>query len=154
MQEQSGFVAMPAYAEANIALIARSALIGSGESGHVQFRVAGPVPLANRVDFGWHRGDHSGAPKLLHRGIPVRVARRLVHAGETGAIDQLLHPAAMQNHAPDTFLAFWLCGWSLGGAFALTSLLWLIGGRERIAVHHDAFSIPPRSLRDRLELAL
>lgn len=35
---------------------------------------------------------------------------------------------------PQAFLVFWLCGWALGEVFAATSLAWMIAGVERLRV--------------------
>ena len=47
--------------------------------------------------------------------------------GEVSAARELLNP---NGKAPSAFLAFWLVGWTLGGAFALGTVLWQIAGRE------------------------
>ncbi len=49
------------------------------------------------------------------------------------------------------FLIFWLCMWTVGGAWALYSWLWMIAGRERmqiggssLAIWREPIPFPPR----------
>jgi hypothetical protein len=51
--------------------------------------------------------------------------------GETSAIRELTSPNAK---APFGFLAFWLVGWTVGGLFAASSVVWQLFGQEVIAV--------------------
>lgn len=61
--------------------------------------------------------------------------------GETSAIHQLLHPEALRRNDSSAFIAFWLCAWTLGGCAVVISLLWNLGGRERVVIRSNALSI-------------
>lgn len=58
--------------------------------------------------------------------------------GLTSVTRQILHPA---EHTPMLFLVAWLGGWTIGGCFAIFTLLWMLAGRERIAITSDALTI-------------
>ncbi|HZV67344.1 MAG TPA: hypothetical protein VFG03_20860 [Telluria sp.] len=53
--------------------------------------------------------------------------------GERSAIEQLTDP---QKPSQGAFLFIWLIGWTLGGAWALLSVLWQMFGKEIIIVEH------------------
>jgi hypothetical protein len=44
------------------------------------------------------------------------------------------------DKTPSAFLAFWLAGWTLGGAFAIGAVLWQLDGREIITVNAVALT--------------
>jgi hypothetical protein len=57
--------------------------------------------------------------------------------GELNAARELLAASAK---TPTAFLFFWLVGWTLGGAFALITVLWQVAGREVITVNSTTLS--------------
>ncbi len=57
-------------------------------------------------------------------------------SGETMAISQLT--AADATSGPDLFLYFWLIAWTLGGGFALITLLWQLVGKEIVTIGNGA----------------
>lgn len=58
--------------------------------------------------------------------------------GETTVVAQLL---SGKSHGGDSFLFFWLCGWTVGGCWAIFILLWSLAGRERITVAQGMLKI-------------
>ena len=59
--------------------------------------------------------------------------------GESFAIMQLFN-----DETPlfaNAFLLFWLTGWTVGGFFAITTLLWLLSGQEIIRVDNGVIEI-------------
>jgi hypothetical protein len=52
--------------------------------------------------------------------------------GEVSAATELLNP---RDKTPSGFLAFWLLGWTLGGAFCIAAVLWQLAGREILTVN-------------------
>jgi hypothetical protein len=54
-------------------------------------------------------------------------------AAEVAVIRQLLRPG---GGPPVAFLLFWLTGWTLGGGWALGTLLWQLAGREILSVEN------------------
>jgi hypothetical protein len=54
--------------------------------------------------------------------------------GERSAIQQL---TAAKDPASDGFLLFWLAGWTLGGAFAIFTVLWMTLGSEVLELRSD-----------------
>jgi hypothetical protein len=56
--------------------------------------------------------------------------------GEIHAAQELLNPT---ENSPRLFLSAWLAGWTLGGAFALSAVLWQLGGKEVITVDLTTF---------------
>lgn len=59
--------------------------------------------------------------------------------GETSAINQVFNGSS--NGTTDTFITFWLIMWTIGGGFAITILLWFIGGQEQIIVDNGEIEI-------------
>jgi len=59
--------------------------------------------------------------------------------GETSAINQVIN--GNSNGVADTFIAFWLIMWTIGGCGAITILLWFIGGQEQINVDNGELEI-------------
>lgn len=57
--------------------------------------------------------------------------------GEVNASRELLSAKATTSTA---FLSFWLVVWTIGGAFAFTTILWQIAGREVITVNPSTLS--------------
>ncbi|NVM79510.1 hypothetical protein FHW83_005351 [Duganella sp. SG902] len=55
--------------------------------------------------------------------------------GETNVAGQLLHGGGKTAAA---FLVFWLVAWTLGGIFALGSVLWQLAGREVLTANSTA----------------
>lgn len=51
--------------------------------------------------------------------------------GETAAVAQVF---GGKSHGSDTFLFFWLCGWTIGGCWAIFMLMWNLAGSERITI--------------------
>lgn len=58
--------------------------------------------------------------------------------GEFGVSEQLFHPT---EKTPIAFLAPWLAIWTIGGCFAVATLLWLLAGRERVTIAGDEFAV-------------
>ena len=63
--------------------------------------------------------------------------------GEFSAVHQLLRPTPLKGDsgAPTAFLAFWLCGWTIGGGFVLFSMLWMLAGYERVTFTGEALTL-------------
>ncbi len=53
-------------------------------------------------------------------------------------VNQVNNSTPQQSNA---FLIFWLCGWTVGGAIAIYTFLWLIVGKERIVIASDGIAI-------------
>ncbi len=51
--------------------------------------------------------------------------------GEADVSKQLLNSP---SHEPMAFMAFWIVGWTIGGALAITALLWQLAGHEVIDI--------------------
>ena len=58
--------------------------------------------------------------------------------GEVTVGRQVIAPTAAP---PKLFLIVWLTGWTLGGGFALLTLLWMLFGKERVILRPDALVI-------------
>jgi len=58
--------------------------------------------------------------------------------GETSALNTF---SPSKNNAIDGFLIFWLIGWTLGGLFAITILLWTLFGKEKIVIGNSLLII-------------
>jgi hypothetical protein len=58
--------------------------------------------------------------------------------GERNAVHQLTTGGAP---GAGGFLAFWLVGWTLGGAFVAFTVLWTLFGRERLVLRPDALVV-------------
>lgn len=58
--------------------------------------------------------------------------------GESSAINELLSNG---NIGENSFLLFWLVGWTIGGLFAITILFWSLLGQETIQIERGIFSI-------------
>jgi hypothetical protein len=58
--------------------------------------------------------------------------------GETSAIQQVV---SGKSHSSDFFMLFWLCGWTIGGGWAILTLLWNAAGREEITVGQGMIKI-------------
>lgn len=58
--------------------------------------------------------------------------------GEVTVAGELLHPS---EKAPIAFLTLWFAAWTIGGCFAVLTLLWLLVGRERVTIAGDALAI-------------
>jgi len=56
--------------------------------------------------------------------------------GEITVASQLIN--ADSATGPDLFNLIWLIGWTLGGAFALTTVLWQLCGKESVTISSDA----------------
>ena len=57
--------------------------------------------------------------------------------GEVSASGQLLSAG---SKAPTGFLSFWLVGWTVGGLFVASTILWQLAGREVITVDSESVS--------------
>jgi len=57
--------------------------------------------------------------------------------GEVSAANELFRG---EGKAPIGFLAFWLVGWTIGGAFAFAAVVWQLAGREVITVNSASLS--------------
>jgi hypothetical protein len=55
--------------------------------------------------------------------------------GEKSAIEQILRHREV---GPDFFLIFWLIGWTTGGAWALSTWLWMAFGKEVVLLRPQA----------------
>ncbi len=42
-------------------------------------------------------------------------------------------------HGEPGFMVFWLIGWTIGGVFAVTTILWNLAGAERVVLGNDEF---------------
>jgi hypothetical protein len=62
--------------------------------------------------------------------------------GETTAFRQLV---TGQGRNGASFMMFWLAGWTLGGAFAAGSVLWMLNGREIVSIRPDISRLGVRS---------
>ena len=58
--------------------------------------------------------------------------------GEAFALRQILAPSPA---AAKAFLAGWLAFWTFGGVAALSSLVWMLAGHERVRLRPDALTI-------------
>ncbi|MFN8207288.1 MAG: hypothetical protein U0T82_07755 [Bacteroidales bacterium] len=58
--------------------------------------------------------------------------------GESFAINEV---ASLNNAGTDAFLLFWLVGWTIGGIFVFTFLLYSLFGQETIVIERDVFSV-------------
>jgi hypothetical protein len=74
--------------------------------------------------------------------------------GEASAIRQLTAGTGRDERA---FLTFWLIAWTLGGAWAVACVLWMVFGREIVGVTRTElihrFAIGPLSLSRRYSIA-
>lgn len=61
-------------------------------------------------------------------------------AGEIQGAHSFASKALTDNPEPG-FTVVWLAGWTVGGAFAVLTLLWNLAGRERIVLGNDEFLI-------------
>jgi hypothetical protein len=59
--------------------------------------------------------------------------------GETSAINQISKDIG--NNVANGFMIFWLAGWSVGGIFALSVLLWMLFGNEKIVFSKSLIEI-------------
>jgi len=57
--------------------------------------------------------------------------------GESSVINELL---SSDNIGANSFMLFWLVGWTIGGLFAITVLLWNLFGQETIQIGRGMFS--------------
>ena len=57
--------------------------------------------------------------------------------GESSASRQLI---AGSDRTPVAFLSFWLLAWTMGGVFALATVLWQLAGREILTISPTIFS--------------
>jgi hypothetical protein len=59
--------------------------------------------------------------------------------GETSALRELL--ASTQPLTSNGFLVFWLIAWTIGGAWAVFTFLWLSAGREMVRVSQGTLTL-------------
>ncbi|MBK7712540.1 MAG: hypothetical protein IPJ37_17440 [Bacteroidales bacterium] len=69
------------------------------------------------------------------------------YMGESSAIKELL---SSKNIAADSFTIFWLIGWTVGGLFAITILVWSLFGWELIYIDSGIFKVEKGILNLRL----
>lgn len=67
------------------------------------------------------------------------------------AIIEFLSIAILNGHMfhsldfAKVFLVFWLCGWTLGGFYALKNLIWYLIGKEVISFHQGQLTISKKA---------
>jgi len=59
--------------------------------------------------------------------------------GESSALEQVFNENA--DTTANSFITFWLVGWTVGGLFAILILLWFIGGEEIITVDEGVLEL-------------
>ena len=64
--------------------------------------------------------------------------------GEVSVIGQLV--SGNPNGGASAFLLFWLAGWTIGGAFAIGTTLWMYFGKERILLTTTTLGIRREAL--------
>ena len=60
------------------------------------------------------------------------------YMGESSVINELF---SSDNNGFNSFMLLWLVGWTIGGLFAITILLWSLFGQETIQIDQGVFSV-------------